>query len=433
MRSGARWLPLLGLLAALLPPLAALPETTAEEASTDTAEDEPIDLEKLHRERTARAVLYPVRKRISRYLEAAAKAVDTGKPEEGRALLEKLNPKRLNPLERALVYRLQAHLAYFAGDYTGARENFEKVLAEEVLPVRDENRIRFNIAQLHASNQQWKETLAALHRWERYVEEPDPLALYLRGIAHHQLGELDAALTHTQKAVDLAREPQESWLTLLAALYILKEDYPNAIRVLEQLVVRSPTKRQYWVQLALVYGALEKYPQSLAVQQIADQQGLLTEDKELRRLARASLHQNLPYPAAQVLEKGLAAGTIARDAAALELLANSWIAAREYEKALPPLLEAAKLSPDGNLYARLGQVYMQRERWQEASDALQKAIEKGKLRDLGNAQLLLGIALFNDQRVDQARSAFARARQQESTRAAAERWITHLDGDSGAG
>jgi tetratricopeptide (TPR) repeat protein len=432
MRRGARWLVLPCLLAALLPPLAALPQTS-EQVAKETAKDAPIDLEKLHRERTARAAIYPMRKRISRYLEAAAKAVDAGKSEEGEALLQKLDTKRLNPLERALVFRLQAYLAYFAGNYAAAREHFEKVLAEEILPVRDDNRIRFNIAQLHASNQQWKEAIAALDRWERYVEEPDPLALYLRGVAHHQLGDVDAAVAHTQKAVDLAREPQESWLNLLSALYIMKEDYPNATRVLEQLVVRNPAKQQYWVRLALIYGAQEKYPQSLAVQNLAYRQGLLAEDKELRRLARSSLHQDIPYPAAEILERGLAAGTIERDTAALELLANSWIAAREYERSLPALEGAAKLSPDGNLYVRLGQVYMQREQWKEATEMLRQAIAKGGLRDLGNAQLLLGIGLYNDQRMEQARSAFAQARQHESTRAAAERWITHLDGDSGAG
>ena len=158
MRRRAVWVACVELLLSLLVPLA---------APANAVDDEPIDLEKLERERTVRAVLYPVRRRISRYLEAAGKAVDRGKPEEGRALLDALEPKRLNPYERALVYRLNAHLAYFASDYAGARENFEKVLAEEVLPVRDDNRIRFNIAQLHAAAQEWREALVALDRWSQ--------------------------------------------------------------------------------------------------------------------------------------------------------------------------------------------------------------------------------------------------------------------------
>jgi tetratricopeptide (TPR) repeat protein len=420
-----RWLLLLlSLVASPLPPLAP-PAVAAEEIAAE--EEGPVDLVELERERAARAALYPVRRRISRYLEAATKAVDQGKPQDGRALLAKLDPKRLNPYERALVYRLEAHLAYFAGDYPGAREGFEKVLAEQVLPVRDDNRIRFNIAQLYAATQQWREVLTALDRLARYVEEPDPFAHYLRAVAHYQLEELDAALADAKQAVELSSEPMESWLQLLAALHTQKEDYASAVPILEKLATRFPKKKQYWIQLALIYGALGDYPRSLAVQRLAYDQGLLTDDKDLRRLARASLHQNMPYPAAQVLAKGLAESAIQRDSEVLELLANSWIAAREYEKSLPPLRQAAELAKNGNLYVRLGQVYMQREAWPEATEVLQQAIAKGDLKDPGNAQLLLGICYYNDHRVDQARSWFARAREHDSTREAADRWITHLE------
>jgi tetratricopeptide (TPR) repeat protein len=421
-----RRLGVLALLAALVLLFVPLPMPAS------AADEEPLDLEHLQRERALRSALYPVRKRISRYLEAAAKAVDAGEPDKARELLGRLDPKRMNPYERALVYRLVAYVSYTAADYAGAIEYFEKVLGEEILPIRDESRIRFNIAQIHASLQQWREALAALDRWERYAEAPDPLAHYLRAIAHYQLEEHDAALASAEKAVDSSAEPAESWLQLLAALYVQKEDHASAAPVLEELVVRFP-KRQYWVQLSLIYGAREEYRHSLAVQQVAYLQGFLVEDKELRRLARSYLYNSLPYPAAKVLEKGLAEGLIERDPEALELLANSWIGAREYDNALEPLRQAAERSKDGKLYTRLGQVYMQREEWNQATQMLQKAIEKGGLKDAGNTQLLLGICYYNDQRVDQARSSFARARQHDATREAADRWITHIERETGAG
>jgi tetratricopeptide (TPR) repeat protein len=415
--------PLLLALAALLVPLSTV---------ADSAEEAPIDLEKLHAQRAARAALHPVRRRISRYLEAAQKTVDRGAPAEGVALLDKLDPKRLNPYERALVYRLQAFLAYAAFDYAGAIQRFEKVLAEEVLPVRDDNRIRFAISQLRATQQQWRETIDSLGIWFRYVEEPEPLAFYLLGVAHYQLGEMDEALENARKAVEITSSPAESWLQLLAALYVQREDFRSAAPIVEALVERFPKKR-YWVQLALIHAALEDYPASLAVQQLAYRQGLLTEDRELRRLARACLHQNMPYAAAQLLEKGLAEGAIGSDAEAFELLANAWIAAREYDRSLAPLEKAAGLSEKGDLYVRLGQVHMQREAWAEAAESFYEAVQKGGLEDPGNAQLLLGIAYFNDARPEQARSCFARAREHPRTRDAAERWIGYLDGDSGAG
>jgi tetratricopeptide (TPR) repeat protein len=417
--------------------LTAADETPTAVDEAPTAADEAlraaIDLEALHKDRAQKAGRYPVAQRISRYLAAAAKEVDAGDPQAATSLLQKLRPKRLNPYERALVYRMLAFIAYGANQPKEAIEYFVMFLGEEMLPIRDEARVRFNIAQLYLSLQKWREAIDWLNRWLLYVENPDPLGFYLMGIAYFQLEDFDAAIAQTRRAVEIRPNPRESWIRLLAALYAQKEDYKNAAPVLEELVLRFP-KKAYWVQLSLIYGAHENYRRSLSVQQVAYAQQFLTEDKELRRLARSYLFHELPYPAAQVLEKALEDGAISPDSDAFELLANSWIAAREYERSLDPLRSAAKLSEDGNLYVRLGQVHMQREAWSEASALLEKAVAKGDLKDPGNADLLLGIAYYNGAQVARARSSFLRARQHDSTRKAANRWITHLDteGDDAA-
>jgi len=124
-------------------------ETSAAPAAAEA--EQPLDFEQLERERRARQNRFPVNKRVSRYLAAAAKASDEGTPEEGVALLDKLNMKRLNPYERALIYRLRGYLAYSAGDYDGTIENFRSVLNEQIMSLDADNRIRFNIAQLFAA------------------------------------------------------------------------------------------------------------------------------------------------------------------------------------------------------------------------------------------------------------------------------------------
>jgi Tfp pilus assembly protein PilF len=163
------------------------------------------------------------------------------------------------------------------------------------------------------------------------------------------------------------------------------------------------------------------------VQQVAYAQGLLVEDAELRRLARSYLHAELPYRAAVVLEAGLEEGAIEKDKEAYEMLANSWIASREYDRSLGPLRQAAELSEDGNLFVRLGQVYLQREEWSRAAEALDRGVAKGELKNPGNALLLLGISNYNDEQVGTARAFFQRARQHEETRPQAESWLKHLD------
>ena len=433
---------LLTLLFALpAPPVAAQATDAVAPAATATASGElpPVDVEALEAERAARRNLERNRPsaRVGRYLRAAAEAIENDEPEKAQELLAKLQAGRLNPYDLAQVYQVTAFAAYGAGDQAGAIEAFQKVIEQDIIPVKDEIRIRFSIAQLYAGLEQWKPAIAALREWFRYVPSPDPLAYYLLAIAYFQLEQHDLAIVNAETAVDLAPMPREGWLQLLAALYVQREDYQKATPVLEELVLRFP-KKLYWVQLSLIYGARENYRHSLAVQQMAYAQELLTEDKELRRLARSYLHAEIPYPAAQVLEKGLADGAIEPDAEAYELLANSWIAAREYDKALAPLERGAELSDDGELFVRLGQVHLQREQWSQAAQMLHKAVEKGELKNEGNALLLLGISYFNEEQVGQARSYFARALKHDETRPQAERWLKHIDEaaaetDNGAG
>lgn len=390
------------------------------------AGQEKADLEEITKTRYGRRLLHRVNSRISRYLNAARDTQDEGNPAAGLELIARLNPKRLNPMERASVYLVEALLYYAAGDLDSTMASFKKVIAEDIMPIRQDINLRFNIAQILAGQYRWEDSIQAIYEWFVFVYEPTPIAYYLLGIANFQLGNMDLAIVNTEKALEIAPEPKEGWLQLLAALYIQDQDHANATPILEEMVMRFP-KKAYWVQLALIYGARENYRASLAVQQVAYAQGFLTEDKGLRRLARSFLYADLPHPAAQVLEKGIAEGFIESDPKSLELLANSWIAAREFEKSLPPLRLAAESAEDGNLYLRLGQVFLQREDWETAARRFEDAIEKGDLKQPGQAQLLLGIAYYNNAQVFRAKSSFIEAADHDKTRKDAEIWIDHLE------
>jgi tetratricopeptide (TPR) repeat protein len=424
---------LLGLSFLTLPmmsPASAADELTVE-SSREFDEDfeeprAPVDLEALNKDRDKKAKLYATSTRVKRYLEAAATAVDQGETEEAEALLNNLYVGRLNPVERARVMRMRAFIAHSSGDSKLAIDYFKSFLALEALSVREESVARFQIAQLYASIRSWREMIQAMNEWLRYVEDPNPLGYYLMSIGFFQLNQYDEAIDAILLAIGDGHDPKESWLRLLASLYSEKQDYARAIPVFEELILRYP-KKQYWVQLSLIYGARTDFRRALTVQQAAHAQNLLTSDKELKRLARSYLYHDLPYPAANVLEQALEGGQLTATADAYELLANSWIQAREYKRSRGPLNKAAELSPNGDLYVRLGQVYMQDEDWGQASSFFEEAVKKGELRDPGNAELLLGISYYNSEQPTQAREAFKRARTHEKTKVEANRWITHLD------
>jgi tetratricopeptide (TPR) repeat protein len=368
-----------------------------------------------------------VGERTGKRLSKALELLQAEKFDEAAAELAQLRVKGMSPFERAQVYRVQAFVVYGKGDTAGARDLLEKALAENALTPEDQGSVRFQIAQLYLSEQRWPDVVKHLNEWFKTTETPNSSAYYLLAVAHYQMENVDAALEPAQKAVDLSDEPSEAWMQLLLAIRLTRKEYAEAVPVLEKLITRYP-KKLYWVQLSTVYGALSRFDEAVIPLQLAWSQGELSEPAELRRLAQLLLYLDLPLPAAQLLQKALDEGKLKQDdAEAYELLSNGWIVAREYAKSLAPLAHAAQLSPKGELYIRLAQVHIQSEDWEEATLALQKALEKGNLTSPGDAKILMGISLYSMKRHDQARSWFLRAAEHKETADEAKAWLQQVE------
>jgi hypothetical protein len=193
----------------------------------------------------------------------------------------------------------------------------------------------------------------------------------------------------------------------------------------------APDKKTYWQQLSSVYGQMEQYPKALAIMQLAYDAGLVDNDSDVRRLADLLLFNEVPYRCAQVIDEAIDKKIVKVDSKLYEKQANCWIAAREYEKSIAPLSEAAKTSDNGNLWVRLGEVQVQRNNWSGAADALGKGINKGGLKDVGNAQLMLGIALYNQKKMTEAESWFEKAKSSEKSRKTAEGYLQLIQSQAG--
>ena len=387
---------------------------------------ELADVEQLEKDRKQVALSNEFGTRVQRYLERAGELVEAEDAKGAQELLERLQRSRLNRLETAYVHRMLGFVAYGDERPDDAIQSFERALGQEAMRLPEERSLRYSIAQIHMSKGEWEPAIRWFKAWLHVTPDPAPAGYYLQAITYHQLKQIDAALAHVQHAIEVAPRPEESWLRLLAALHAEREDFRSAAPVLEELILRYPSK-PYWVQYALIQTALESYELSLAVQQLAHRQGYLVSDLELTRLARAYLYHNIPYPAAELLEREFEAGRVEENPENFQLLANSWIAAREYQRALPPLQRAAEISEDGALYVRLAQVHMERDEWGEAVQFLERAIGQGGLEENpGSAEILLGIARYNDGNPTGARAAFQRARRHEAARPEADRWLEHI-------
>jgi tetratricopeptide (TPR) repeat protein len=349
-------------------------------------------------------------------LNTAIEALTAEKYADAQAAIATLKLDKLSPYERGKVEQILFNIAYAQEKYGEARQHLQKAIDSGGLNEQEISQARYQNAQLYMTEEKWKEGAAALEDWFKTAQNPNSAAYYLLAVAYYQLENYTKALPPAQKAVELMDRPQEGWIQMLLALYLQKDQYKDAIPLLQRLIALVPEKKTYWTQLSAVYGQMDDYANALAIMQLAYGAGLVTEDSEFRRLADLLVFNGVPYRGAQVLEAGIEKKAVTIDDKLYEKLANCWIAAGELDKAIQPLQKAAELSGTGELFVRLGEVNMGREDWSAMQAALDRGLNKGKLKDEANAQMLMGVALYNQKKFGEAKTWFQRSAQSEKHR-----------------
>ncbi len=376
------------------------------------------------KEKKKNLVVSPV---VFKKLEAIHKLLEEEQIDAAISLLDKLADRsRLTDHEKAIIWQTYGFAYSTKTNYEKAAESFAKCLEIGALHKNSLITIRFNLGQLYMALEEYDLAVEELLTWEKEVETPGASAYYLIGQAYTQLGQLDKALPYIQKAVDESKEFKESWWQLLLALNVQEKNYKESVEILAVLLKHAP-KKTYFQQLQGVYSELGEEKKMLAVMELSYRQGYLDTDQELRNLSHLYLYHEIPEFAAHVIEKGLQDGTVEGDREAWELLADSWIHAREYDRAIEPLSKAAEKAENGEVYIKLAQVYMENEDWSGANASIDAAIKKGDLKDAADAHLMMGISSMNGEQYKSARSAFNEAAKSPSTRDSARNWLKHLD------
>lgn len=194
------------------------------------------------------------------------------------------------------------------------------------------------------------------------------------------------------------------------------------------MITLWPNKKTYWSQLSNTYYKLENDEKALSVIALAYRKGMLDKQEDLLYLANLYAVKDVPYKAADVLQKGLDAEIIKNEERFWTSTGDNWYAAEEYEKALVAFENAGKVADEGKIDLRRGYILIDQERWDEATEALSAAIEKGGLgeRQTGEAYLMLGMSEFSRGNYDRASTAWGRAGRYDDAREQAQQWMNHM-------
>jgi tetratricopeptide (TPR) repeat protein len=349
-----------------------------------------------------------------------------------KILREMRNNEKLSDYERAQIWNLSGYSYYLQERYPDAINAYEQVMRQPDLPEALLLSTLKTVAQLQFTVENYEAALATVRRLMTVVPEPSADVYMLEGQALFQMNRYREALGPIKKAVDMYRAqgqiPKENWLLLLRVIYFELKDYDNMLAVVKELVQHYP-KDSYILTLAGVYSELGDTKKQLALTEVLFEKGLLNTSSHVTNLANLYLLHGLPYKAAQVLEKGIKDKIVEDNDRNLRLLSQAWYTAREDKKAIPPLRRAAELSGDGELYVRLAQAHINLEEWPQAAEALNKALRAGGLKRDDQAQIMLGMSLFNQKQLEQARTAFQKAARDQRSARTASQWIDYVDSE----
>ena len=349
-----------------------------------------------------------------------------------RGIEELQKSKRLSAYERAQLYNLDGYTYYLEENFPAAIRSYEQVLLQEGLPDGLQQSTLKTLAQLHFTVEDYQLALETVYRLMAVVPEPAADVFMLLGQAYFQMQDYSKALDPIQTAIKLfnaqGRTPRENWLLLLRVCYYELSDFPSMIGVLEQLIAYYP-KDTYLLTLAGVHSELGDTKKQLALTESLYEKGYIAGKSHAVNLANLYLLHGIPYKAAVVLEKEMAAGNVKTDVRNLRLLSQAWYQAREDLKAIPPLKKAAAAGDEGELYIRLAQSYINLEKWSEASAAAKQGLDVGDLKRNDTANIMYGMALFNQKKLEQARKAFVVASKDKRSKRAAGQWIKYVDSE----
>ena len=357
------------------------------------------------------------------YVEAA-KVLDS--------MLASGGKKALNSYELANVYNLYAFIHYSREDYGKALKSYENVVAQPDIPLAMEINTKYTISQLYFVQEDWQKGVNALLQWFAVSENPPASAYVLLSQGYYQLKNYDKALLNVEKAISMYKAkdklPKEQWYNLARFLYFEKNDVNKTVGVLEELLLHYP-KKQYWVQISHMYGEQKKESWQLAAMETAYVQDMLDRGSEQVTMAYFYLNADVPYKAAKVLDKGLKNESIERTSKNYEILGNAWRQSQEITKAIPAMEAAASKAETGELYARLGNVYLDGDQFKNAIKSINKGLSRGGVKRPDTARLVLGMAYFNDKQYDSARKAFKAAGRDERSEKYAQQWLKYLDSE----
>ena len=410
----------------------------------------------------ARALQSSTAKKMAKVYEALEVVDEKGEPAPDMQIVLSILTELRNDManlksyDRSVMWNAWAFVYFQDGDYPKAMDAYSRLINEPEVTIGLRVQALLSLAQLNLLQENYAKGIELILQWMSEVETVTAQSYSLLGQAYYQTGNFKKALSSMETAVTMAEEegykPRENWYVIMAAsIGEMKEEIGEKKSLLRQIdiyeiLVNLFPKKQYFIQLGGGYGQLGRERDYMITLKAAYQKDFLNRESEYLALTQLLLLNQNPYWAAEVFENGQKKMITIVDEKTeeekivpvvkdteknLKLLADAWRMAQEIDRAIPILEKAAKMSKDGESYVLLGNLYLSEDRLEEAASAINKGLEKGKIKKLSPVYLTLGQVYFELQEFENAKKNFriAARDKDKKIKQQANNWIKYTENE----
>ena len=410
----------------------------------------------------ARALQSSTAKKMAKVYEALEVVDEKGEPAPDMQIVLSILTELRNDManlksyDRSVMWNAWAFVYFQDGDYPKAMDAYSRLINEPEVTIGLRVQALLSLAQLNLLQENYAKGIELILQWMSEVETVTAQSYSLLGQAYYQTGNFKKALSSMETAVTMAEEegykPRENWYVIMAAsIGEMKEEIGEKESLLRQIdiyeiLVNLFPKKQYFIQLGGGYGQLGRERDYMITLKAAYQKDFLNRESEYLALTQLLLLNQNPYWAAEVFENGQKKMITIVDEKTeeekivpvvkdteknLKLLADALRMAQEIDRAIPILEKAAKMSKDGESYVLLGNLYLSEDRLEEAASAINKGLEKGKIKKLSPVYLTLGQVYFELQEFENAKKNFriAARDKDKKIKQQANNWIKYTENE----
>ncbi|GMU44681.1 MAG: tetratricopeptide repeat protein [Xanthomonadales bacterium] len=325
--------------------------------------------------------------------------------------LTKLDKPSASPYERAKIAQLRGYVHYNQDELPEAIAQFKAALATDALDNAEHFQLKLTVAELYHMNDQPAESAAAFDDWTKDAETITGRDWALQAKNYFDQDNFEQTLVYIEKAFATGDKPERSWQQMKANALLSLERTDEAIAFGREVLVTAPDDVEFVNFLTALLLDNDKPKEAFDILEGMRAQGKLDKENLYVNLFVAYRDLDRAKEGAVVLREGMDKGIVAKTKDRFLQIGEAYYDAEDLAHAHEAFSQAAALSPsDGTADLYVGQVLLDLEKPREARLAFATAIQKGQLRQLGNAYYQLGVAELDSNNEVAAIAAFEKAK-----------------------